>query len=220
MFLKLLILVAINMTLLNSLAVHASDKDWNLEKKKEGIRVYSKSVDGSSIKAVRGVTTLRSSLNRIVSILHKPELRPSWDDLCGESYLYKSINQTQDLVYIHTKLPWPVKDRDMLTKVTWSQDPDSLAVSMESNATDKLMPNKKGRVRVTIASNNWLLTPLGDGQVEVITTAHFDPAGPLPAWLLNTLSVESPFSILNSIKRIVKDDSFEHQEFDFIHEPN
>lgn len=42
-----------------------------------------------------------------------PALRPQWDEQCAESFLYKQVSDTQELVYIHSQLPWPVTDRDM-----------------------------------------------------------------------------------------------------------
>ncbi len=199
--------------------VQAADDGWVLEKDKAGVQVYSKVVEGSSIKAVRGVTILSASLNRLVSILHDPAQRPRWDERCGEAYQHKRLSDSEELVYIHTKLPWPVKDRDLLTRVHWSQDPATFSVSMRSTATDGIMPAHKNRVRVTTANYNWDLFPLGNGKIRATLTAHADPAGPIPAWLINQLSVESPYTSLKNINRIITSDSFKHREFDFIREP-
>ena len=50
------------------------------------------------------------------------------------------------------------------------------------------------------------------------TIGHLDPAGPLPAWLVNKLAVDSPYSSLKNIKRIIADKKFQHQQFEFIRE--
>ncbi|MFQ3199303.1 MAG: hypothetical protein ACI9SK_000008 [Zhongshania sp.] len=176
---------------------------WTLEREVKGVQVYSSPVSGSAIKAIRGVTTVKSSLNRLVTLVADPALRSHWDSFCGESYLYETVTANEELVYLHIDLPWPVSDRDMLNRVVIHQNPDTLAITIKSAATQNILALKKGSVRMVVASNDWTLMPLANGFVEVTTTAHVDPAGPIPVWLLNTLSVESPFSALKSINELV-----------------
>jgi hypothetical protein len=214
---KLLVLMGCFLLQLTSL--YAMAGEWVLERDKGGVQVFSKPVDGSNLNAVRGVTTVESSLNRLVTILSKPDLRPSWDKLCGESYLYKSNSASDQFLYVHSKMPWPVSDRDMLLHTVWEQDPETLVVTMKGSATQGVMPVKTGRVRVIQADQDWILTPLGDGVVEVVSLIHLDPAGPLPSWLINTLSVETPYEALTRIKKLVAEPNFVDQYFEFIREP-
>ncbi len=193
-----------------------AESDWQLVRDKQGIQIYSQPVAGSDLNAVRGVTRVQSSLEKIVTLIRDPALRSRWDEFCGESYLYKILTPSEELVYLHSKLPWPVSDRDMLNKVSWSQDPDSLVVTMRSLAMSNMLPEKKGRVRVVVASNDWQLTPLLDGQVEITTIAHLDPAGPLPAWLLNRLSVDAPYKFLANLRELAADDSIALQDHEFL----
>jgi len=193
--------------------------DWTLERDNNGVQVYSRPVAGSDLNAVRGVTTVQSSMNRLVTILRDPELRPRWDKLCGESYLYNSVSDKEELVYVHTKMPWPVSDRDMLLRTMWEQDPNTLVVTMTGTATQDIMPERSGRVRVVQANQDFILTPMGSGVVEISSYIHLDPAGPLPSWLINSLSVESPYDALSRLKVLVNEQSIDDQYFDFITEP-
>ena len=199
--------------------VYALDPDWILRKDQHGIRVYSQSVAGSQIDKVRGVTILKTSLNRLVTLLRDPEQRQSWDKLCGEAYIYERITDTEELVYLHVTLPWPVSDRDMLVRTRWAQDDDTLKVEMFSEAERNVLPPVNGLVRVKRANHFWELTPLGNGKVQVITVAHLDPEGALPAWLLNKLAVDSPFEALENIRLMIEDNNFIHRHYDFIKEP-
>ncbi|MEX1665537.1 START domain-containing protein [Zhongshania arctica] len=174
--------------------------DWRLERDEGAVQVYSRAVEGSSIRAVRGVTWIDSSLIRIVNLLWDPTVRPTWDKYCGETYTLESRSAREKFVYVHTELPWPVRDRDMVNSVTWEQAPDTLVVTMRAVATKGFLPRKKDRVRVVQSWSTWTLTPLSGGGVAVEFSAHIDPAGPLPSWLINTLSVESPYDILKRLR--------------------
>ena len=198
---------------------YAAADDWTLERDKNGVQVYSKPVAGSDLNAVRGVTTVQSSMERLVTILRDPQLRPRWDKLCGDSYLHESVSANEELVYVHTKMPWPVSDRDMLLRTVWEQDPNTLVVTMTGSGTQGVMPEKSGRVRVVQANQDFTLTPVGNGVVEISSYIHLDPAGPLPSWLINSLSVESPYDALSRLKVLVTDSSIADQHFEFISEP-
>lgn len=200
------------------LASTAQADEWALARDKSDIRVYTKPVAGSELNAVRGVTTVESNLGKLVTLIRDPSLRPRWDSFCGDSYLFEQVSPAEELVYLHSKMPWPVSDRDMVNRVTWQQDPESLVVIMHSVATRDLLPPIKGRVRITQAVNDWQLTPLAGGLVEISTTAHLDPAGPLPSWLINSLSIESPYDVLKRLKALVSDESINNKHYEFLRE--
>ena len=212
-----------SMALMLSAVVVATDSveadGWKLVKDKSGIQVYSKPVENSPINAVRAEMVVDSSLNRLVGILYDPEVRPSWDEMCGEAYFHKRMSSTEYLAYVHTKLPWPVKDREVIARVIWSQDPVSLKVLQQGSAVVDAMPQRKDRVRVSTATTNWELLPLEHGKVKLSLFFHADPAGPIPAWLINRLSIDSPYKMLRNIEKLVGVKSIEQQEFEFIQEP-
>lgn len=208
------------LVLLQAGTVFAIDSDWILRKDKDGIRIYSQAVAGSQFNRVLGVTVLDTSLNRVVTLLREPEHRPTWDNLCSEVYVYKRISNTEELVYLHVNLPWPVQDRDMIMRTRWVQNAVTLKIDMASNAENALLPLVHERVRVEHATHLWELTPLESGKVRVTTTVHLDPEGTLPGWLLNSLSVDSPFKALENIRRVVADKNFIHRQYSFIREPS
>jgi hypothetical protein len=51
---------------------------------------------------------------------------------------------------------------------------------------------------------SWVITPLAAGGISLAAEMHADPAGPIPAWLLNWLSVEAPITTLQKIKGILE----------------
>jgi len=193
-------LVLVGIALSGALAA----EDWRLERDRDGIQIYSRAVAGSPIRAVKGIVKIRAELAEVVALLQNPELRPSWDEMCKESYRHDSPTTGVERIYVHHDLPWPVTDRDMLLLTEWHTDTVTGVVSMSARAVAGGVPEYKNRVRVINAENRWRIIPLSDSEQELIAEMHADPAGPIPAWLLNWLSIDAPFKTLQQVKAVLE----------------
>lgn len=200
--------------------VAADSFDWQLKRDRDGIKIYTRKVEGSPYRAVRGVAILENMrISSLVALVLDADACPRWGDRCARSYVFEQQTDTSALVYTLNDMPWPVADRDVLAQVNWSQDPATLAVEMQSSATADILDKKKGVVRLTHADARWLFTPLGNGRVEVVTEAHLNPGGPLPGWVTNMLLVEAPFKTLVNMRQLVRDEKYRQAEIGFVREP-
>jgi len=197
-----------------------ADSTWELRKDKAGIQVYTKSVDGSPYDAVRAVTQVDNiRLMSLVALLEDVEACQDWADQCVESTVRKRISDTEAYVYTHNDLPFPVKDRDALTHVVWSQNPDDYEVVMSSEATTGIMEKIKGRLRLTEAKTSWRFKPLPSGQIEVSNEAHINPGSSLPGWITNMLLVDTPYETIKSFVAEASMPKYQNAEVNFIIEP-
>ncbi len=202
-----------------TLSVNA-DSAWQLRKDKGGIQVYTKSVDGSPYDAVRAVTQVDSiRLMSLVALLDDVAACQDWADQCVESTVRKRISDTQAYVYTHNDLPFPVKDRDVLTHVIWTQNPADYEVVMSSKATTGLMDKVKGRIRLTEAKTSWRFKPLKSGQIEVSNESHINPGSSLPGWITNMLLVETPYETIKSFVEEAAKQKYQNADVSFIVEP-
>ena len=193
---------------------------WSLKKDSDDIQIFTRKVEGSKYKMVRGITQARIPLPSAVALVRDSGACADWADLCAKSSVYKTISPTEDLVYTLNNLPWPVSDRDVIARVSWQQDPKTHAVTMVSKAIDGEIDKNKGIVRLTEAMSKWIFTPLPDGRLEIVTEAHLNPGGPLPAWITNMLLIDSPYNTLKSFREAVLADKYQSATFDFIVEPS
>lgn len=195
-------------------------ENWDLKKDNEGIQVYTGTVHGSAYAAVRTVTVVEEvKLASMVALLMDSEACPRWVDKCANSYVYDRISDTELLVYTHNDLPFPVKDRDILSHVLWFQDPKSLAVQMTSQATSGILGEMQGKLRLTETYISWKFRPLADGSVEVTNEAHINPGSALPGWVTNMLLVNTPFETLKGFRGEVTKVKYEEAKLEFIVEP-
>ncbi|MFT4815026.1 MAG: hypothetical protein ACI80L_001469 [Pseudohongiellaceae bacterium] len=190
-----------------------------MKKDKNGIQVYTRSVDGYSYKAIRSVVHLEETrLSSVVSLIRNSKDCPGWSDSCVSATIIEWVSELENYVHTITDLPWPVQDRDMVSHVIWQQDPETLVVTMQGNATRGKLEENEGVVRLTEAQINWELTALENSVVKVVLEAHINPASLLPSWITNMLLVDSPYSSMVGLRERVKLKSYQEVELAYIHE--
>jgi len=177
--------------------------NWKEKKNKDGIKIYTANMKNSKYDAVYGTMIVNSGVNNLVALVRDTEACQQWADLCKESRVEKKISEVEYYVYTYNDIPFPVTDRDVVAKVNWSQDPNSLDVIMLTEPVMGIV-EKTGAVRIKEADSRWYFLPQEDGTTKVETFAHINPNGPTPAWLTNMLLVSSPFKTMKGMRDIVE----------------
>lgn len=209
------LLLVFNLTSLSA----AEEQEWELQRDRDGIQVYTRAVEGSPYNAVRTTTVMDNvRLASLVALIEDVDACPDWADRCAESYLYERISETESLIYTHNDMPFPVKDRDVLAQVKWTQNPDSKEVTMKSQATTGQLDEVRGRLRLTKTVTGWAFTPQLDGSVLVSNEAHIDPGSALPGWVINMLLIDTPFETMKSYVNEVQKPKYREAEVSFIQE--
>lgn len=175
---------------------------WTLKKDTDNIQVFSAKVPDSAHRAILSVSTLDANIDTLVSVLRAPEKCSEWVHRCYKSYLYEQKNPQEDLVYTANKMPFPTKNRDILAHIIWETEAETNIVRATGTATKNILPHEENHTRIEDAKMIWELTPLDNGQTKVRSFAHVDPAGGLPAWLTNQLSVNIPVKTLKGLQEI------------------
>lgn len=197
----------------------ADGSPWTLIRKRNGIEVFTRHIEGSKYKAVKATMTLHTSLSAVSALVRDKRECPRWQSLCKSAEALKVISPQDLYVYQINDLPWPVSDRDVVAHVIWRQNKKTLAVTMTASAVRGMMPRRKGLVRVTHAETRWTFTPVGRGMVRITTEAHIEPGGPIPAWVVNMLLVKSPFKTLSNMRNILASGRYDNARLNFIKEP-
>ncbi|RLP52334.1 MAG: hypothetical protein D6160_21445 [Ketobacter sp.] len=182
--------------------------DWKLKKENDDIRVLTATVPESEHRAYLAVTVVDAHVDDLVAIIRNPQTCAQWVYRCGQSYRVSRETPNVDLVYTSSDMPFPVKDRDTLARITWNQDPETKVIHAVGVATRDILAPKDKHIRIEEATVIWELTPLDDGKTRVRTFGHADPGGELPTWLTNQLSTEVPVKTLNGLKKLVASNRF------------
>ncbi len=197
------ILTVLLSNLANATTNEINRLDWHLKKEIGDIQVLSAQVPDSAYLAYLAITVVDTTTDELVKIIRNPATCSEWVYRCGQSYRYDQESPNIDLVYTATNMPFPVRDRDTLARITWDEDPDTNVVTAVGIATSDVLAPKKKHIRIENAKVIWEFTPLDDGTTQVKTYGHADPGGELPAWLINQMSTDVPVKTLNGLKKLV-----------------
>ena len=204
---KLIAIIALLSPLSVKAQVEGVSYDWTEKKSKNGITIFTSSVEGSSFMAVRGEMLVKGSVASLYALVEDLPACPDWADLCKEARVEKRISASESYVYVYNDIPFPVSDRDVYAHVVWTRDPETKRVSMTSQASNGGTPISKA-VRIENAVSQWHFTPNGDGTTKVENFAHIDPNGPTPAWITNLMLVDSPYKTMLKMREIVESGAY------------
>ncbi len=196
-------------------SVHANNP-WVLSKQADGISVYLRDTPNSLIKSFKGVVTMPSKLTPLVAVLGDTSAYTTFLHECIYAKPLKTVNNKESYKYLVTNMPWPVKDRDTVVHSILTQNKNSKEVEIRMQAAPEYTAIHKNYVRITKMKGRWLLTPTGKGSVVVAYEMSVDPAGNLPSWLVNVLSIDIPFNTLKKLRILVNKPLYQQAELDFI----
>jgi hypothetical protein len=176
--------------------------DWTLRRDSEGIRVWTRPVEGSAYQEFRGAMEVRAPMARAVAWIGDAPRMPDWFFRCTEAGLIERLSPTEGYSYVVLDLPWPLAERESVTHWRIADAAGGATEVRLENAPDRLPPHA-GRVRVPHAGGAWELTPRGDGRIEVALQMHFEPGGRLPGWIVNTVVVDMPYWTLFNLRKLL-----------------
>lgn len=166
-----------------------AQKDWKLKKEIDGIKVYTRSLPDSPWKEFKAMTELEASMDQVLQELLDA---PKYTENCapGISFLIGRQTENQYLFYARKELPWPIKDRDIITLLTVHKLSDT-SIRLDIHGAPESLPEKEKTIRVQQLMGHWLLEDLGE-TTRVTQQLYLDPAGSLPAAVVNGLIVKGP----------------------------
>jgi hypothetical protein len=197
----------------------AADEGWRLDKDQDGIQVYTRAVEGQKIREIRGVVKLQASLSSVAAVLTDVNAAPQLSETIGEARVLQRRGGQRYQIYQLLKMPWPLDNRDIVADRDIRQDPQTLAVIISDTSTPEAVPVKEGIVRIQKSRTQWQLTPQADGSVMAEMRALTDPNGPIPASVINSMSVGAPFKSLEKLRSMVQSPKYRQASLDFIKEP-
>jgi len=190
--------------------------DWKLSTEKDGIKVFTGNVQGSKIKAIKVECEINATESQLVSLLMDVNSSAAWIYHTKSCTVIKQVSPSDLYYYSEINLPWPAANRDFVAHLTVNQDPVTKVVTISGPAVQGIVPVKKGIVRVSNSKGLWTITPRGFDKVRVDYTLHTDPAGNLPAWVVNMFATEGPLQVFESMKQQLQKAVYKTAELSFI----
>ena len=183
-----------------------AQKDWQLKKEEDGIRVYSRSMEGSKLKSIKVTCELDGSMSQLTALLLDAKAHEEWVYNTRSSYVVKQLSPTEQIYYSEITLPWPMTNRDVVVLMTLNQDPATKTMEVKADAIEGHVEKKEGIVRVPLSSVTWKVKPL-QGKLQVEYVAQADPGGNVPPWIVNSFSTKGPLETFKRLKKLMSSDA-------------
>lgn len=133
--------------------------------------------------------------------------------MCQESRLLEQEDWSERYIYQVTDLPFPASTRDVIFRAVISQNA-SRDIRIELSSRPGFIPETR-YVRIHESYGSYLLEKLEDNGIRLTWTMYVDPAGSLPAFLVNRLLTDTPFESLRNFRELVKRDKYQVLTFEY-----
>lgn len=191
-------LVLLCCLLLNCLSGYA--QEWKLEKHRDGVAVYSRFV-ANNLLQIKALTTVMGNHDAFLNLLEDVEHCTAWIANCQKIQVIAEPDQYTRVVHSYFNAPWPIKDRDMVTRSTMVKQDDNLTLLIED--VGQQFPTQPKYVRMTHVSGKWQLVELADGNMSVSYIGSGNPAGNIPKWLARKALLDSTFETFSQLKAVI-----------------
>ncbi len=203
-------------SLLFLLLLSPANETWVVRKSKNNISVYTRSVFTSDYKEIKITTKVKASLSTVVKALSDVDHYTDWIYNCYSATLIKKVSDSDIITYQMLKVPWPVTDRDVVSHCRIYQDSKTKVVTISSDIVHGLIPEKDDFVRVKDFHSKYILTPQNDGFVDINYEMGTDPGGIVPAWLVNLVIVNAPYSTQENLNKLIQNPRYKTGGLSFI----
>jgi hypothetical protein len=175
-------------------------RTWNLVKDKEGIKVFTRLEPNSKLKSFKGEATLHAPVTTISKLIMEPGKRDWWEKNFQQTKLLGYQEDKYIRYYLVYVLPWPLTPRDIVTETSVVKDSVTGVHTIITMTVPSDVPEKPEMIRINEYKQKWTLQPLDKETVHVILEGLIDPAGNIPAWLINIVLPETPFKTIQSLR--------------------
>lgn len=197
-------------------ALSFGQENWTLKNNKDGIAIYTKTIENSNYKGIKVKCSLPATLSQFVAVIMDVNTATEWLYSTKSAVLLKKVSPAEVYYYSEVGLPWPLSNRDFVCHLTASQDPRTKVVTIDGPVVPDYMPEKNGIVRVTRSSGKWIITPAANNMVNIEYTLEADPGGSIPAWLVNLFATKGPMESFRKLKVQINKPQYRNVKYDFI----
>ncbi|MFA5322453.1 MAG: START domain-containing protein [Smithella sp.] len=190
----------------------AADGGWKKIGESEGIAGYTRPTNRSSVDEIKAVGIVDAPIAVVEAVIRDVSVMPQYIFLCKEAYLINTPDMTSagDVIYFYslTDLPFPIEDRDVVTKAIWFVDKAMSIIYCHAEGIKTTYKQKNDVVRMPLSIIDCTLIPRGKDKTEVIYQILADPGGELPPFLVSMLTRDYGIKTIAGLRQMVKKDKY------------
>jgi hypothetical protein len=190
-------LTAVGLSAVASLALATPENDgWTPLYREQGIVVSTHPEPGVDLPGMRGETLLNADIMHVLAVLLDDQRSTEWAKGADETRVLRKVDAHSQLIYAHSRQPWPVRDRDLIMKRTVQVLEPGRVVRLHLVCTPDERPELEDVVRVRQCETSFLLRSVDAGHTQIDYRVQADPGGKIPAWMVRRASRSIPLDTL------------------------
>ena len=194
------LLLFVGATFVN-VAVPVRAQDWTPISTERGVTIYRRELPGSHLTAMKGTGTVEAPVWKVASILLDTQRAREWVESLKESRVLRRLAPDRYVEYNHVSGPFLMKDRDFVSDVRITVDPQTRTFALAYKPTDDPGAPATRNVRGEILSGLFQATSLEpDKRTELTVEVQVDPKGFIPAWIINFFQKSWPLHTFAAIR--------------------
>ena len=184
-----------------------SQTEWKLRKDDNNIKIFTRGLPNENFNEYKAKTEINSPIEAVVKELLTA---PSYFENCpsGISYYVKKLNTNQHVFYAHQDLPWPVKDRDLITLLTVEKLSET-KYNLKLESLPNALPVKGKTIRIKKLMGYWFLKEKNK-KTQITQQLFVDPEGSLPTFIVNKLLIKGPYKTFSELREIFQNKTTSH----------
>ncbi len=178
--------------------------NWELIKDESGIEIYSKSGNNVEYIEIKGVSEVKSNLEALVALMQDVTGFKHWMHAAKETSLISKKNDYHFSYYMHSDIPWPAKDRDVVLNLKIFRNSKNGSIYTKTRNITGVIPEKNNIQRIASVKSSWKFIPLGEDKIKIIFKTRIKPAIQLPDWLADKIYQLGPYHTIKNMKERVQ----------------
>ncbi|MDB5010964.1 MAG: hypothetical protein JWR67_3802 [Mucilaginibacter sp.] len=177
---------------------------WEQKINENGIQIFTRKPLSGNLKELRVVCELACSKAQLIKTLQDINNYPNWVYSTKITNLLKVVSPQQIIYYSVSRLPWPLKDRDLIVELSIIPSTESNLFEIQAKSLPDFLPRNTNLIRVPYSSALWKVIIVNDHLLKVDYTFSVDPGGSIPVWLVNSTLAIGPYNSFLKLKERLK----------------
>jgi hypothetical protein len=153
---------------------------------------------------MRGQTRMVGEVRHLLAIVLDDRRSTEWAKGADETRVLRSPDPHSQLIYAHSRQPWPVRDRDLIMKRTVEELTPGKAYRVHLVCMPNERPELDDVVRVRHCETSFVLRAIDGSHTQIDYRVQADPGGKIPAWMVRRASRSIPLDTLRALAKQVE----------------
>lgn len=177
---------------------------WKQVKEQDGITVYQREVPGWSIKEVRATGIVAAPIQKVLEIINDVNHAGKINEVVSDAGMIKPETPESYYYFIMLDMPWPTTDRSAIyyRQISVDKEMQCITITDKADSDMGITPAMEETVRIVQSTQEWKLQKIDNGTTKASLTSLTDPNGPIPAFFINTMSVDAPLQSIANLRKL------------------